>query len=69
MKIFRISAIVTSSNDSNLRIGSKVFIEDIKADYLKETSTGYCLMNYGYDESIVYTVPAGLIAEIVLNNV
>jgi hypothetical protein len=68
MKIFRISVIVTSPNDPVLPIGSKVFIEDVNADYIREMSTGYALID-NRNGAIVYTVPAGLIVEMVLDNI
>ncbi len=61
MCIFRIS-IVAKQSDHVVNIGAKVWIDEIEADFIKETVTGYALCKYGTD-TIVYTVPAGLIVE------
>jgi len=54
MTLFKISFVTTS--------GHKLKFDTFEADYIKETSTGYALIDNSKG-TIVYTVPAGLIAE------
>jgi len=65
MSIFKVSLVATHTDIIN--IGSKIFIDEIKADYIKETKTGYALIDNS-NGTIVYTVPAGLIVEKVKKN-
>jgi len=54
MKLFKISFITAD--------GQKLDFDTIEADYIKETSTGYALID-NRNGTIVYTVPVGLIVE------
>jgi hypothetical protein len=53
MTLFKISFVTTG--------GKKWDYDTCEADLIKETSTGYALVK---DMAIVYTIPAGLIVEI-----
>ena len=59
MNKFRIVLVAMHSDVVN--IGSKLLIDEVDADYIQETSTGYALMNN--NGHIVYAVPAGLIVK------
>jgi len=54
MSIFKISFVTTG--------GMKWDFDTFEADYIKETSTGYALIDNS-NGTIVYTVPAGLVVE------
>ncbi len=54
MSLFKISSVRAD--------GKKIVLDTIEADYIKETYTGYALIDNS-NGTIVYTVPAGFIAE------
>lgn len=58
MSKFKISII---STEPGSLFGDKLLIEEKEARYIRETSTGYALIDGR--NAIVYTVPAGLIVE------
>lgn len=60
MNTFRISLISTNS-DGIVHIGKKIWVDDVEAEEIKETPSGYCLVDS--QGGIVCTVPSGVMVE------